>query len=60
MVADKRDQILRTGARLLICDEAGCRMNIAGALHRRGEPVRVLHSAEFIAEALNLPLPEVS
>jgi L-lactate dehydrogenase complex protein LldE len=59
MLEDKLACVEQTGADLLICDEAGCRMNIEGGLHRRGRPVRVAHTAELIAEALSLPLPEV-
>ena len=59
MLEDKLACLEQTGADLLICDEAGCRMNIEGGLHRRGRPVRVAHTAELIAEALSLPLPEV-
>ena len=58
MLADKLDLIGETGAELLLCDEAGCRLNIAGGLHRRGAAVRVVHTAELIAESLGLRLPE--
>ena len=58
MLADKLDCIRTTGAELLVCDEAGCRLNIAGGLHRAGHNVRLVHTAELIAEALDLPLPE--
>lgn len=58
MLADKLDLIGDTGAELLLCDEAGCRLNIAGGLHRRGAAVRVVHTAELIAESLGLRLPE--
>ncbi|MDY7107862.1 MAG: (Fe-S)-binding protein [Planctomycetota bacterium] len=60
MLADKLACLEESGADLLICDESGCRMNIEGGLHRRGRPVRVAHTAELVAEALDLPLPEVS
>lgn len=58
MVEDKVKCIEASEARTLICDEAGCRMNIEGALHRAGMDVRVVHTAEVIAEALGLSLPE--
>ena len=57
MLEDKLRCLENTQADLLICDEAGCRMNIDGALHRRGSAIRVAHSAELIAESLGLPLP---
>jgi len=59
MLEDKLTCLEQAGADLLICDEAGCRMNIEGGLHRRGQPMRVVHTAELIAEALGLPLPEI-
>ncbi len=59
MLEEKIGCILGADVDLLICDEAGCRMNIEGGLHRRGESIRVLHTAELIAEALSLHLPEV-
>ncbi|MHC4109192.1 MAG: hypothetical protein ACYSTY_14015, partial [Planctomycetota bacterium] len=58
MLADKIESINESGAELLVCDEAGCRLNIAGGLHRRGSSVRVAHTAELIAEALGLALPD--
>ena len=58
MLADKIDTITDSGAGLLVCDEAGCRLNIAGGLHRRGSSVRVAHTAELIAESLGLALPD--
>ena len=58
MLADKIDTITDSGAALLVCDEAGCRLNIAGGLHRRGSSVRVAHTAELIAESLGLALPD--
>jgi L-lactate dehydrogenase complex protein LldE len=60
MLVDKLSCIDATGADVLICDEIGCRMNIEGGLHRRGSTVRVVHSAEIIAESLGLDLPEVA
>jgi len=59
MLEDKLSCLRQTGADLLICDEAGCRMNIEGGLHRRKHPLTVVHTAELIAEALGLPLPEI-
>jgi L-lactate dehydrogenase complex protein LldE len=60
MLSDKLGCLDAAGADVLICDEIGCRMNIEGGLHRRGSAVRVVHSAEIIAEALGLDLPEVA
>jgi L-lactate dehydrogenase complex protein LldE len=60
MVADKVQCIRAAECDVVVCDESGCRLNIEGALHRQGASMRVAHTAELIAEALGLPLPEVS
>jgi L-lactate dehydrogenase complex protein LldE len=52
MVQDKIACIQRAQPDILICDEAGCRMNIEGALHRAGTSIRVAHTIELLAEAL--------
>jgi len=54
IVEDKAKCIADTGASTLICNDAGCTMNIAGMLHRRGQTTRVRHLAEVIAEAMGL------
>jgi L-lactate dehydrogenase complex protein LldE len=54
MAADKAKCIGDTGAPTVICNEAGCSMNISGMLHRQGVPARVRHFAEVLAEALGL------
>lgn len=53
MVEDKVAAIASTGAEVLVCNDGGCAMNIAGALHRARSDVRVMHIAELIAEGLN-------
>lgn len=58
MVEDKIACIEAADAPVLICDEAGCRLNIEGALHRRGSSIHVVHTAEVISQALGLTLPE--
>jgi L-lactate dehydrogenase complex protein LldE len=55
MVEDKVKAIASTGAEVLVCNDGGCAMNIAGALHRAGSGVRVMHIAELIAESLIEP-----
>ena len=54
IVEDKVQCIAATGARTLICNDAGCTMNISGMCHRRGVDVRTKHIAELIAEALRI------
>jgi L-lactate dehydrogenase complex protein LldE len=54
MAADKVAAIERSGARLVISNEAGCTMTLAGTARRRGLNVRFAHVAEVVAEALGL------
>lgn len=54
MVQDKAACIEATGCRTLVCNEAGCGMNIEGACRRAGRPVRMTSVAEIIAEGLGL------
>ena len=48
MVRDKAAFIEQTGADAVVATDAGCLMNIAGCLRRRGSRVRVLHLAEVL------------
>ena len=52
MVKDKIDCVKATGANLLICDDGGCTLNIAGALRREGINVEVKHIAELLDAAM--------
>jgi L-lactate dehydrogenase complex protein LldE len=54
IVEDKVQCIAATEATTLVCNDAGCTMNIAGMCHRQGLPVRTVHIAELLAEALKL------
>jgi L-lactate dehydrogenase complex protein LldE len=54
IVEDKAQCIADTGAKTLICNDAGCSMNISGMCHRRGMDVRTRHIAELIAEAMGI------
>jgi len=58
MVHDKLEGLAATGARLVLCNEGGCTMQIAGAARRRGLPLRFKHIAECLAESLGLLEPE--
>jgi L-lactate dehydrogenase complex protein LldE len=49
MVQDKAAFIEQTGADAVVATDAGCLMNIAGCLRRRGSRVRCLHLAEVLA-----------
>ena len=56
IVEDKVNCIEATGARTLVCNDAGCTMNISGMCHRRGLDVRTKHIAELMAEAMGIDL----
>ncbi len=57
MVRDKVHCIASTGAPTCVCNEGGCTMNIAGAAHREGVPVRFTTLAEILAEGMGLLEP---
>jgi L-lactate dehydrogenase complex protein LldE len=48
MVGDKAALIEKTGADVVVATDAGCLMNIAGCLRRRGSRVRAMHLAEVL------------
>jgi L-lactate dehydrogenase complex protein LldE len=50
MVRDKASLIEKTGADAVVATDAGCLMNIAGCLRRRGSKIQVLHLAEILAK----------
>jgi len=54
IVEDKVQCIAATGAKTLICNDAGCSMNISGMCHRQGVPVKTKHIAELLAEAMGI------
>lgn len=54
MLADRLSDLEATGAKLVVCSEAGCALNLAGGAHRRGSPLRFKHVAELLAESLGL------
>jgi L-lactate dehydrogenase complex protein LldE len=54
IVEDKTRCIAATGASTVICNDAGCTMNISGMCHRQGAGTEVRHVAELIAEAMGL------
>ncbi|MEA2708417.1 MAG: L-lactate dehydrogenase complex protein LldE [Phycisphaerales bacterium] len=56
IVEDKADCIAATGARTVICNDAGCTMNISGMLHRREQKQQVRHIAELMAEAMGIDM----
>jgi len=54
IVEDKANCIAATGASTVICNDAGCTMNISGMLHRREQKQQVRHIAELMAEAMKI------
>ena len=54
IVEDKAKCIAATGASTLVCNDAGCSMNISGMCHREGIDVKTRHIAELIADAMGL------
>jgi L-lactate dehydrogenase complex protein LldE len=48
MVQDKATFIEQANVRAVVATDAGCLMNIAGCLRRRGSTVRALHLAEVL------------
>ncbi len=44
----------RWAPQTVICNDAGCSMNISGMCHRQKMPTQVKHVAELIAEAMGI------
>jgi L-lactate dehydrogenase complex protein LldE len=58
MLTDKLRELADTGARLVICNEAACALQLSGGAHRAGLPLRFKHVAECLAESLGLMEPQ--
>jgi L-lactate dehydrogenase complex protein LldE len=56
IVEDKVNCIAATNAPTVICNDAGCSMNISGMCNRRGVQVQVKHFAELLAEAMEIDI----
>jgi L-lactate dehydrogenase complex protein LldE len=54
IVEDKVSCVAATKAQTLVCNDAGCSMNISGMCHRGGVDVRTKHIAELMAEAMGI------
>jgi L-lactate dehydrogenase complex protein LldE len=54
MLEEKLHQLAATGARLVVCSEAACALQMSGGAHRRGLALRFKHLAECLAESLGL------
>ena len=55
MVDTKSDDILNTGADMVLAGDLGCLMNMAGRLKRRGANVQARHVAEVLAGMTDTP-----
>lgn len=49
MVLDKVENIVSSGAHAVVGCDAGCLLNISGAISRQGLPIKTLHIAEILA-----------
>jgi L-lactate dehydrogenase complex protein LldE len=58
MLGDKLAELAATGAKLVICNEAACALQMMGGARRRGLPLRFKHIAECLAESLGLLEPQ--
>ena len=54
LVQDKADCIRATGASVVVSNDAGCTMNMAGYCHRHGDQVQFKSLAEILAVGLGL------
>jgi len=52
LVKDKVACIKATGARMLICNDGGCTLNIAGACRREGVDIEIRHIAQLLDAAM--------
>jgi L-lactate dehydrogenase complex protein LldE len=55
MVSDKVDNIIASGADMVLGGDLGCLLNISGRLKRQGSKVRAYHVAEVLAGMTDLP-----
>lgn len=57
MARDKLAELSATGAGLVVCNEGGCGLHLAGAARRMSVELRFKHLAECMAESLGLMGP---
>ena len=60
IVSDKANNVVATGADLLLGGDLGCLMNMAGRLNRLGAKTRVFHAAEILAGMAGAAIGEES
>ena len=49
MLEDKLARVAESGAEVLVANDCGCLMQIAGGAHRRGLALETLHLAQVLA-----------
>lgn len=54
MVTEKMNDVVSTGAEILISADLGCLMNIAGKFNREGKKIKVMHIAEVLNNNVDL------
>jgi L-lactate dehydrogenase complex protein LldE len=57
MLREKLAVLAASGARVVVCDEGGCALQLIGGARRAGLPLRFAHVAELLAERLGLLEP---
>jgi L-lactate dehydrogenase complex protein LldE len=50
MAEDKLRAVADSGAEIIVANDSGCLMHLAGAIHRRGLPLQTMHLAELLAK----------
>jgi len=55
MVEAKTDDLMATGADMVLAGDLGCLLNIAGRLKRKGSAMQARHVAEVLAGSLDAP-----
>jgi L-lactate dehydrogenase complex protein LldE len=50
MAEDKLRAAAGSGAEIIVANDSGCLMHLAGAIHRRGLPLQTMHLAELLAK----------
>ncbi|MBE0531592.1 MAG: (Fe-S)-binding protein [Rhodospirillales bacterium] len=55
MVDTKADDLIATGADMVLAGDMGCLLNIAGRLKRKGSAMQARHVAEVLAGSLDAP-----
>ncbi|MGX7058449.1 (Fe-S)-binding protein [Vagococcus humatus] len=54
MVTEKMNDVVDTGAEILISADMGCLMNIGGKLNREGKKIKIMHIAEVLNNQVDL------